>query len=248
MILLAMAVALATGPVAAADAPPPEVKVEGERITVRADGVPVEEILRLLVTTTGAELRGGVRTPRPVSVELDAVPIDEGLHRILGDQNFTLIFREDGRLKRLTLLGGPVASPAPGAVAVPAAAAPPPPAAPNLLQRVIDLPPESNVARQLGSPSATVQQLLEVASTTDNTAIRVEAVRYGLKGIEKEQQTRQAIVGSLGTLDDAQLTALLQQFAGGKSRELVAQIATMSSIPELRTRGFELLRTLPVTP
>ena len=93
-----------------------------------------------------------------------------------------------------------------------------------------------------------MQQLLEVASTTDNTAIRVESVRYGLKGIEKEQQTRQAIVSSLGTLDDAQLTALLQQYAGGKSRELVAQIATMSSIPELRTRGFELLRTLPVTP
>jgi hypothetical protein len=247
VILLAWTLALAVGPVTAADAPAPEVRVQGERLTVRAEGVPVEEILRLLVVDTGAELKGGVRTPRPVSVQLDAVPIDEGLHRILGDQNFTLVFREDGRLKRLTLLGGPVAPAAPGAVAVPAAPPAPPPqtAATPLLQRIVEVPPGGGVARQLGTNSPTVGQLLELAGHTDDTAVRVEAVRYGIKGVEKEQTTREAIVASLGRMDDAQLTALLQQYAGGRSRELVAQISTMSSIPELRVRGFELLRTLP---
>src|SRR5437870_9785915 len=48
---------------------------------------------------TGAEIRGQPHTPGAVTAAFEAVPFGEALHRLLGDQNFALIFAAGGRLK-----------------------------------------------------------------------------------------------------------------------------------------------------
>src|SRR5438094_227571 len=61
--------------------------------------------------------------PRGVSVEFEAVPLAEALHRLLGDQNFALVYGNEGQLKSVRLLGGPQAAAAPSLAL---GAAPPP--------------------------------------------------------------------------------------------------------------------------
>ena len=43
--------------------------------------------------------------PYDVSAEFESVPVAEGLYRLLGNQNFALIYGEDGNLKAVQLLG-----------------------------------------------------------------------------------------------------------------------------------------------
>src|SRR5439155_22824475 len=98
-----------------------------DTLTVRLANVSVDEVLDELGRQAGAEIRGGVLNARVVSTEFDAVPLPEALHRLLGDQNFALVYGDGDRLRTITLLGGPQREPrSPAAVA----GAPPPPGVP----------------------------------------------------------------------------------------------------------------------
>src|SRR5262245_49746372 len=96
---LALAVALCA---AAADR---VIKYEQDALTVRLTNVPVSEVIEELGRQAGAEIRGQLRTPRDITVEFDAVPLPEALHRLLGDQNFALIYGDRGKLAAVRLLG-----------------------------------------------------------------------------------------------------------------------------------------------
>src|SRR4029077_18548760 len=80
---------------------------EGDRLTVHLTGPPVTDVLDDLGRQAGAEIRGQVRDPREVSAEFEGLPLAEALHRLLGDQNFALVYGNEGRLKSVRLLGGP---------------------------------------------------------------------------------------------------------------------------------------------
>src|SRR5437870_1492301 len=98
-----------------------------DALTVRLAKVPVTDVLAEVSQKTGAEIRGQVRNPTDVTAEFEAVPLPEALHRLLGDQNFALVYGDGGRLKAVRLIGG--ASQGAGPAAAPAA--PPPPQQPQ---------------------------------------------------------------------------------------------------------------------
>src|SRR3989442_13575338 len=52
---------------------------------------------------------GGVRKPRDVSQDVDRVPLVDALVRLLGEQNFTLRYGPEGKLRTIDLLGEPLA-------------------------------------------------------------------------------------------------------------------------------------------
>ena len=108
ILALALLAAILPGyPAGAADAPPPKtIALKGDKLTVKVNAVPLDEVLQAVVAPSQGEIRGSVKQPHDVSIEFEEVPLQDGLGRLLGDQNFVLTFRENGSLRTLTLLGG----------------------------------------------------------------------------------------------------------------------------------------------
>ena len=71
------------------------------------------EVVAAVAVATGAAVHGRVGTDRRLSVEFDALPLNEALPRLLGPESFALRYGADGRLVAIELQGGPVAE-APG--------------------------------------------------------------------------------------------------------------------------------------
>src|SRR5262249_60976684 len=93
---------------------------------------PVGEVLDEISKQSGAEIRGEPN-PREVSAEFEDVPLLDALHRLLGNQNFTLKYGEKSRLVAIDLLAG---STGPPAAVTPANARPSTPTGPQ--------PPQQN--------------------------------------------------------------------------------------------------------
>src|SRR5262245_42692084 len=103
---IVLAVVVAGSAAAAPDRGGLHVDYRDDRRTAHGDAVPLHEVLDAVAAASGAEIRGRPMNDQPVSADLDAVPIDDALHRLLGTQNFTLSFGKRG-LKTIVLLGGP---------------------------------------------------------------------------------------------------------------------------------------------
>jgi len=100
---------LSAGPVAARE-PTCVVAYDAGRLTVHAERVPLADVVREIGRQSGAEIVGEVRKPRDVSRQFDRVPLVDALVRLLGEQNFTLRYGSEGKLRTISLLGEPLAA------------------------------------------------------------------------------------------------------------------------------------------
>jgi hypothetical protein len=107
-LLLVAALVLSTGLVAAGE-PTCVVTYDADRVTVHAKRVALADVVREIGRQSGAEIVGHVRKPRDVSQEFDGVPLVDALVRLLEEQNFTLRYGPDGKLRTIALLGEPLA-------------------------------------------------------------------------------------------------------------------------------------------
>ena len=248
---LAVAVAL-SGPLALASTDPAApsgrvIQYSKDALTVRLDKVPLADVLADIGQQSGAEIRGSLREPREVTAEFEAVPLSEALARLLGDQNFALVYDKGGSLRAVKLLGGPLGG---GAVAMPAVPPPPVTAAKtpiDLRETLSNHPPvpvHGRLAQTLGTDSATLQQLMELGFHNEDPTIRAEALRAGVQTLEGEPTLRQAVIGALNSFDDAALTALLRGAAGPNAEEVAMQVLTQSRAPEIRVKASSVLQKL----
>jgi hypothetical protein len=219
-LVLAAVVCGAATALAAAERTNLHVAYSDDRLTAHVDAVPVREVLDAVATASGAAIRGQPLDDRPVSADLDAVPIDDALHRLLGSQNFTLSFGSGGRLKTVVLLGGPEAPPLSDDRPTAAGVAPPPPAPPafplalsRAFTRHRPVPVPEQLAEALGADRATFPQLLELATVDDDGTHRAEATQVVLSALERESWLRRSFLRTLHDLDDASL----QDIASGES-------------------------------
>ncbi len=251
---LVAAVALAAGtgttqpPAPAGDR---HIEYRDDRLTVRLSGVPLEEVLREVARQAGARVRGQLREPHDVTVAFENVPLSDALHRIIQNQNFTLVYGGDGRLRAVRLLGPPTAGPQ-GVTATPAAATPA--AGPtttlaaspaNLLMqfsRHAPVPVSGRVADAIGTSHATLEQLMTAAMRNDDPAVRSDALRTFLIAVEAEPALKDGVAATMTGMDDQALLAALQGMAGEHVNEVLAGIATRARTPELRSRAAELLK------
>ena len=102
------ATVLSAGPLAAGE-PTCVVAYDDDRLTVHAEGVPLTEVVREIGRQSGAEIVGEVRKRRDLSQDLDREPLVAALVRLLGEQNFTLRYGPEGKLRTIDLLGEPLA-------------------------------------------------------------------------------------------------------------------------------------------
>ncbi len=229
-----------------ATAAPRDIKLHGDKLTVRVSDVQVEEVLRAIAGPSKAEIRGSVKDPRAVTIDFADVPLRDGVGRLLGEQNFVLTYREDGSLRAITLLGGPI-EPSTEARIVKNAPTVTTTTVPTLtpaevLQRSV--PVTGRLEQFLGQPTATMQQLMDISMRQEDSALRLEAVRTGMHAIDSTPDMRNTVVKSLEGTDDIVLTSLLRNMAQDHANEVIAQIAATSHTPAIRTRTLQILRTL----
>jgi hypothetical protein len=235
-------------PAATGAAPGRTITLRGDRLTVQVSEVPLEEILQAVAAPSKAEIRGAVKEPRAVTVDFADVPLRDGLTRLLGEQNFLLTYREDGTLRSLTLLGGPLEPSAAATVVktLPPAAPQPAAASPaDLLHR--EVPVSGKLQQFVGQPTATMQQLMDITLRQEDPTLRMEAMRAGLNAIDSQPDMRAAVVNGLESTDDQGFENAVRAASPDRAREIVAQIAATSKTPEIRTRSLRLLRTLNET-
>ena len=231
-------VAFAWAPARSEDNAGRVVQYSNDALTVRLTHTPVTEVLDEIGHQAGAEIRGQVAGAREVSADFDAVPLAEALHRLLGDQNFALVYGDKGNLKAVKLFGEAQASTAPRPTAPPA----PPPTSPEdtvlaYLNRPIPLSAGTRLSELLGVQAAPLRQILETGLRSEDAAVRADTVRTALQAIEGEPQIRTAIAQAVGGTDDASVGALLRGTAGEHAEEIARLVAGQTRIPQLRMKA-----------
>jgi hypothetical protein len=226
-------------------APARDITLHGDKLTVRVTDVQVDEILQAITVPSKAEIKGAVKEARAVTIDFADVPLQDGIGRLLGDQNFVLTYREDGSLRAITLLGAPIEESAEARI-VKNATQPAMLSPTDVMQRSV--PISGRLQQLIGQPTATMQQLMDISLHEENADLRAEAVRTGMQAIDTAPDLRATVVKSLRGTDDVVLTNLLRNMAQDRANEIVSQMAATSRTPEIRTRGMRLLRSLTATP
>ncbi len=252
VLLLVLAASVSGG---ADERPKPVVTFKDDRVTATLDAVPLTEVLTALGAASGAEIRGRAVIERDVTAELDAVPLPEALHRLLGEQNFTVSYGAGDRLKAIVLLGGPEAPPPPPPTPVADAApvVPGPPVFPLQLSRAFQrhrpLPVPEELADTVGGEKATFPELLEVATGNDDGVKRSMATQVVLSSLEKESGIRRSFLRTLHRLDDTSLGTIMTSESGPRFQEILEYLAAHSREPSLQKKAGVVLEQLrPPTP
>jgi len=107
-VLVVAAMVLSAGPLAAGE-PTCVIAYDADRVTVHAKRAPLADVVREIGRQSGAEIVGDVRKPRDVSQDFERVPLVDALVRLLREQNFTLRYGPEGKLRTIGLLGEPQA-------------------------------------------------------------------------------------------------------------------------------------------
>ena len=223
-------------------APGRVIHYEGDTLTVHLAGAPVTDVLDELGRQAGAEIRGQVRDPHEVSVEFDSVSLAEALHRLLGDQNFALVYGNEGRLKSVRLLGGPTAAAA--GAAAPLAS---PPSLPGIMDAFAKHPPiavAGHVGEALGGQQASLLQLFDLSVHHADPTVRAEAARIVIGTIDTDPSLRASVLAQLNAVDDAALGALFRSMAGDNAQEVAMQIMTTARTSEIRSKASAVLQQL----
>ncbi len=243
--ILLVALCWVAGPGAIASEPPLrlELRVAGDRLTVRATDAPLDEVVRRIAEETGARLEGALRESRPISAEYEAIPLRDGLERLLGEQNFMLAYRPDGRLSRLVLLGEPRDLPVTPAVTPATAAEPEPAEGGNVFERSIRIGPGA-VRQHLGRERATLRELLDLAFRSTERPLRDDAMRAAVRAIDDQPELNTAVANLLASADDAVIANSIRAMAGERAREVVAQMMSLARSPVLRDVGARVMRNL----
>jgi len=244
--LLGLALAFAAAS-AAEDATPHLIRYEDDRLSVHLERVPVGQVLAEIARTSGAEIRGEVRDPRDVTAEFENVPLSDALHRLLGDQNFALIYGDKGALRAVKLLGGPQ-PPGKGLVLFTPSTTVPSNVSPLALiaafERHPPLPISGRLAQTLGTNTATFRQLFDAAVHQEDAEVRSEALRAWLGGFEGDNELRSNVLSSLNNMDESTLTTMLRSMTGARAEEMMLQISTLARGSDVRVKASSLLQKL----
>jgi hypothetical protein len=239
----------------AEDPAAPVIRYHDDRLSVRLEKVPLEDVLDEIVRATGAEVRGAPSDVHDVTATFDDVPLPEALHRLLGDQNFMLRYAEPDRLRTIQLFGvqqahdGGDGSPAAGSARgrSPAAGSSMPASLVAAMSALEHHPPvkvSGSLASAIGSDSATFPQLFDAAMHQGDAAVRNEAFKVSLNAFETEPDLRATVLTAIGGTDEAALGQVLRGIAGSRAEELANQIASEAQTVELRTKALSVLHRL----
>jgi len=231
-------------PRAAADGDGRVVRYADDALTVRLTRAPVWEVLEEIGRQSGAEIRGEPAEAGEISADFEAVPIADALDRLLGSQNFTLVYGDNGKLKIVQLLGvgrtETVVRPMRSSTTISPDVTPE-----ETIADVLDLPVTlltgSRLARRMGKRSAPLREVLQTGLGDGDPQVRSETVRMALQTVQRSPQTHAAVASAVGSTDDTSLATLLRDAAGPHADEIAGLIASETKIPTLRAKANTFL-------
>jgi hypothetical protein len=245
--VLASALLLAAA-VQAAD--PPQVTFKDDTVTAKLQDAAPAEVVDAIAKQSGAEIRGEVRNTHALSMQLDREPVKQALERILGDQNFDLVYGTDGRLQRIELRGTRQAALAkPGTAKTPEELEQQKVAIYHLFfQDREPIPVDKRVRAVAGKDTIGWDYLVNTAYGDPDPRVRREAVRSAMKAFERDPDLRDGVLDVTRGMSDADLAAWARATCYQNADDFVRDIARESDIPEMRTRARDVLRLLRKDP
>ncbi|MCC6765603.1 MAG: hypothetical protein IT293_13160 [Deltaproteobacteria bacterium] len=226
---------------------PAAVRWADGRLSVRVVDAPLDRVLAEIAAVTRATVRGEVEA-RPVTIDFTALPIADGLARLLGAESFMLTYAGDGSLRTIDLLTrGAPAAPAPSVGSAPS---PRPPLAEEedqafVLQRPVAV--AGPLAAAVGSDEAPVGRVLHAAVMERDPAARAAARDAGLAAFARDPEVEAAYLSTLTPVDDAVLARILQASAGDPRsvEEWMSALAARAPSAALRAKAAAVLAVLP---
>jgi HEAT repeat protein len=227
----------------AADLPAgsPSVSIEGERLSLHVERMPLSELLASISrrSPVAIEVRGDL-TGRLVSASFEDIELRRALRRLLSDHSYLLIEQETSAASagviEVILLGARE-----GASPVPAAS-------------VLDAEPdgEGAASTSLAGEEARLQErpLEELVDTAlssgsaETRAAAVDAIAYAAAGGEKATYADQVLMQSLSDPDEqvrAQALETLKDTGDEVPVEALARMAREDPSPDVRIQALELL-------
>jgi hypothetical protein len=245
------------GPATAAPAAPvaaPAVEYRDDRVTLHVEHVVRADVLAAIARATGAELHGQVADAGEVTITLDATPLNDALHRLLGTQSFTVIYGEGTRVRAIDLRGGPHAGPPPGLAAGAAVLAESPAwqnderlqaaaaALGTVAQRQIAV--NGRLAQALGTRTTTFERLAQAALVNRDPHVRARALRTALGVLEGEPELRAALATTMTVLPTETLVRFTRDMAGDNAVEFAGRVTQAARTPEVRRQAGQVLGAL----
>jgi hypothetical protein len=213
----------------------PVVTVVDERVSISATATPVTDLLALIGTEAGIDVRGHVADPRSVTVEFRDVPIRRAVQRLIGEQSFTMRYGTAGELRRITLGWTIEESSQPETRQ----------AARQNFETALREHPHIRVdgllARQFGKNEVPITRLLSVVRIQPEGPLRTEAMARFLAEVESDRILRRG----LRELTSAQLLQFLRRYGGRHAPELARFLAAKAKDASVRQQAVTALRTLP---
>jgi hypothetical protein len=204
------------------------------RVTGDVQRVPRDEVIKVLGERAGVEFYGELRDNREVSARLDEVRFRDAVDRLVGDQNFAIVYDASGRPVRVELWGMP-GSPKVARVSTSAqnqlanlVAGYPPVALPPLL------------AAAFRAPTARLPSLLRRGLRDGNPAIRAAAAAAFVRALDGVPYISAAIQRT----DDQALRSLIRSWAGTGDKQVLGILASGASDPLVRSKARRVLEQI----
>lgn len=236
---------LVAAAIAHAAASTPVVQCTDGRVTAALSDADPAEVLREIGRQSGIEIRGSLVEPRPLTLELDAVPLEQVFTRLLTRQSFSLTYRGD-RLSGVRLLGGaepdvalwtpPYEDSPPGMDDADSAAA--------LESSHAPIAIGGRLARAVGSEQTSFAQIMGVAMQHPDPRVRADALRVGLRALEGAPQLRASFLDLLDHMTDEGIAAWVERMAGPYADDVIRQAVRTTHIEPLRRRAIAVERTM----
>jgi hypothetical protein len=231
-------------------ADPPKVAYKDDKVTAKLQDAPPADVVDAIAKESGAQIRGEVRSTRPLSMDFQNEPVKQALERVLGDQNFDLIYGTNGKLQRIELRGTRQAAVAKAGVAKT-------PEEIEAQKREIyhlffhdqaAIPVAGRVRAMSGKDTMGWDYLVNTAYFDPDPRVRREAVRAALKAFEGDPDLRDGVLATSRNISDADFAAWARAACYMNAEAFVRDIARETDIPEMRTRARTVLRLLRQNP
>lgn len=232
---------------AAAPAGPRIVVYKDDKLTVHAERMPADDVLAEIHRQSGAAINGTLRDPSEVTVDFDARPLQEALERVLVDQNFTLKYAADGKLKEIDLRGGPEARKKPAKPEAPGLAGEehdPTPKAWIGLQKTFfgdkPVPVTGKLAEFTGKSPVGWDMLINTAVGAPDPRVRREAMRAASQAVEANPALKQAVIEAAKGINPEAFATWARSVCFHMCEDFMRNIIRETDIPEVRKVAREI--------